>query len=376
VTLSDPHIINAVGYIISINKSTNPLAMGERRNRNSVRVNEGGKQKLIEAKAAKRNERGRVWSYSDIATAASVDEKTVKRFFAGKESVDCESAVAITNALGLNLSELVDPKESPPPPPEPKPPINWREVCGEVLAEEQLRGKATEWGFELNVYVPLGLVERKQQQRRGGDVACEEVYQLDKEVITKEYQHDKFLEEVIGKSDNSKGKHIAIIGEPGAGKTTLLCKIASWMQENKKGLPIFIPLAGLEGKTIKEYLFQKWLEQALPFIDSQAVRVTDAMEDELIKLFRQGKVWLLLDGVDELGASSPVAALATIKKQVTDWVSSARVVLTCRLNVWDASVNNTLTDFDTYRTLEFGEEQVSEFIQEWFACAEKRLFRS
>ncbi|HEY9874368.1 MAG TPA: NACHT domain-containing protein, partial [Candidatus Obscuribacterales bacterium] len=257
------------------------------------------------------------------------------------------------------------------PEPEPDSSINWREVCNQVLAKQPLRGKATEWGFELNVYVPLGLVERKQQQRRGGDVACEQVYQLDKEVITKEYQHDDFLEEVIGKSDNSKGKHIAIIGEPGAGKTTRLGKIASWIQENEKGLPICIPLAGLEGKTIEEYLCQKWLKEALPYIDSQAVLVTSAMEDELIKLFQQGKVWLLLDGVDELGASSPVAALATIKKQVTDWVASARVVLTCRLNVWDASVNNTLTDFDTYRTLEFEQQQVSEFIQQWFACAGK-----
>ncbi|HEY9873317.1 MAG TPA: HEAT repeat domain-containing protein, partial [Candidatus Obscuribacterales bacterium] len=342
--------------------------MAETRKRNSVRVNEGGKQKLIEAKAAKRNEKGRVWTYFDIATAASVSEKTVKRFFAGEECVDEDYAVAIANALGLKLTELVDPKDPPPPPPEA---INWREVCGKVLAKQRLREKATEWGFELNVYVQLGLVERKQQQRRDGDVACEEVYQLDKKVITKEYQHDKFLEEVIGKSDNSKGKHIAIIGEPGAGKTTRLSKIASWIQENEKGLPICIPLAGLEGKTIEEYLCQKWLKQALPFIDSQAVRVTSAMEEELIKLFHRGKVWLLLDGVDELGASSPVAALNTIKKQVTGWVASARVVLTCRLNVWDASVNNKLTDFDTYRTLEFEQQQVSEFIQQWFACAEK-----
>ena len=81
--------------------------------------------------------------------------------------------------------------------------------------EQRLRRQATEQGFELNVYVPLGLVERKQKQRRGGDVPLEEVYQLTQEVITKEYDNDKFLTEVI---EPGKSRRIAIIGEPGAGK--------------------------------------------------------------------------------------------------------------------------------------------------------------
>jgi hypothetical protein len=43
---------------------------------------------------------------------------------------------------------------------------------------------------------------------------------------------------------------------------------------------------------------------------------------------------------------------------LTEWLVEARVVLTCRLNVWDANVNNLLTGFETYRTLEFKPEQV------------------
>jgi hypothetical protein len=51
-------------------------------------------------------------------------------------------------------------------------------------------------------------------------------------------------------------------------------------------------------------------------------------------------------------------------------------VLTCRVNVWDASVN-ALQGFDTYRTLEFSygdgnkPDQVKQFICEWFSKAEK-----
>ena len=45
--------------------------------------------------------------------------------------------------------------------------------------------------------------------------------------------------------------------------------------------------------------------------------------------------------------------LTAIASQLTTgWISNARVVLTCRLNVWDAG-KNALEKFDTYRTLEF-----------------------
>jgi predicted NACHT family NTPase len=101
----------------------------------------------------------------------------------------------------------------------------------------------------LNVYVPLGLVERKHQQRRRGDVSLEEVYQLSEEVITKEYDNDQFLTEVI---EPGRSRRIAIIGEPGAGKTTLQEKIAVWIHNKNKGLPICIPLGGLQGKSLED----------------------------------------------------------------------------------------------------------------------------
>jgi hypothetical protein len=119
--------------------------------------------------------------------------------------------------LGLEITEVVDPKEWNPGE-QISEAIDWRDVCGKVLAQQQefqrLRRQATERGFELNVYVPLGLVERKQQPRRGGDVLLDKVYKLTKEVITKEYDNDKFLAEVI---EPGKSRRIAIIGEPGAG---------------------------------------------------------------------------------------------------------------------------------------------------------------
>jgi len=248
----------------------NKTAMSQTRKPRGVGATEEGLKKLRQAQAAQRDDEGRRLTYPGIAQkAGGMDSKTVGRFFRG-EAVDRDSAIAITNALNLEITEVVDPKEWNPAE-QTADAIDWHDVCGEVLAqqreEQRLRRQATERGFELNVYVPLGLVERKQQQRRRGDVPLEEVYQLTEEVITKEYDNDKFLTEVI---EPGKSRRIAIIGEPGAGKTTLQEKIAVWIDDNNKGLPICIPLGGLQGKSLEDYLQQIWLKAALRFIEPDA----------------------------------------------------------------------------------------------------------
>jgi predicted NACHT family NTPase len=71
---------------------------------------------------------------------------------------------------------------------------------------------------------------------------------------------------------------------------------------------------------------------------------------------------LLLDGLDEMAVTISANAVSTIREQLQGWIGKARVVLTSRLNVWDARVNNPLSNFDTYKTLDFTDEQVEEFI--------------
>lgn len=340
--------------------------MGETRKRDSIQANNTGKVLLKKAKATKRNENGELWTYLDIATAAGVSEKTVRRFFA-EDAVNMETAIAICNALDLDINEIVDPTECNPSHPD-KLEINWPQICHDILTEQQknqrLRRQATELGFELNMYVPLGLLERKQQQRRDESVSKDDVYQLNPQVIVKEYENQQFLTEVI---QGGNDQRLAIIGEPGAGKTTLLDQIASWIDDNNLGLPICIPLGWLQGETLAGYLLKIWLKQAKK-IEANQENLAASLEQQ----FRAGKVWLLLDAVDEMAAASPAEALAKIRDELVEWVAEARVVLTCRLNVWDASVNNPLPGFKTYRTLEFKPEQVDEFIGEWFAKAQEK----
>ena len=240
--------------------------------------------------------------------------------------------------------------------------------------QEQIRKNASEMGFELKFpSVPLGLVERKHQQRRDENVDRRDVYQLEKEVIAKIYEHNDFLEQVINQNSAGKNKHIATVGEPGAGKTTLLTAIASYIKNENKDLPIVISLGSLQGMTLEEYILKKWLPDTMRLVNNTP---TSEIEEQLKTRFYKPGVWLLLDGVDEMGESSPTAALNKISQALTDWLGKARVVLTCRLNVWDANPsNNDLSGFDTYKTQEFKPEQIDKFIEEWFKCDDDKIQR-
>ncbi|WP_193196891.1 HEAT repeat domain-containing protein [Nostoc sp. MG11] len=231
---------------------------------------------------------------------------------------------------------------------------NWQELC-RLNLEAQNHGRLTTnpltsadgVTFELDqVYVPLGLVQRKQRLRHRGDVTPQEgsrLYEPEDTEVTQVFDHNEFIQQVL---QQRQIQRIAIVGEPGAGKTTLLQKIAAWVLNNTADLPIWISLADLQGKTLEQYLIQDWLPSA-----TRKLRVLPEIENAFCEQFNQRRVWLLLDAVDEMAIESS-HALAKIASFLTGWIADATVVLTCRLNVWDAG-KNALESFHTYCNLNF-----------------------
>ena len=138
----------------------------------------------------------------------------------------------------------------------PSPPleINWQKVSRRLL-EEKLQvttnpmTNSEDIAYQVEqVFVPLGLVQRKKVPRQKQDVPPEqgsELYQegkhkepspknseqVEEVEVTQQFEHEEFLEQVLKQrqSPKSQGKKIAIIGEPGAGKTTILQQIARWV---------------------------------------------------------------------------------------------------------------------------------------------------
>jgi predicted NACHT family NTPase len=224
--------------------------MTQTRKARSIQATVEGQQKLKQAKALCKGDNGKSLSYRCIAEQAGLDEKTVKSFFYGKR-VDYSSAQAITKVLELPLADIIDSHRENPSAAKPTPfqasnqaseqkLLIHRQVCFEMLTQKQqltTNPLTTNGGmtFDRNdIYVPLGLAERKRSPLRIGDVSPEQgskLYQSTEYEITRTFEHDEFFEQVLGKGESpkSKGKRIAIIGEPGAGKTTTLQQIADWV---------------------------------------------------------------------------------------------------------------------------------------------------
>ena len=248
--------------------------------------------------------------------------------------------------------------------------INWYQICESRLDayKQRFLTNPITAGNALNFYVPLGLVEpkREQEKRLKDEVNPEEgsrFYQLRETEITKTYtEPNQFFEGVLRQGNSkTKGKRLAIIGEPGAGKTTLLYQISRWILQENLGYPILIRLAEVN-QPLRQFLTQNWLRDAKGGLTDVSPEYLSAFE----KLITGGKVWLLLDAVDEMGITSP---LTNINQQLAEgWMQGLRVVLTCRLNVWEGE-KNALRDFDVYRNLDFNSQQIQEFIEQWFSNA-------
>ncbi|MEH2013282.1 NACHT domain-containing protein [Nostoc sp.] len=246
--------------------------------------------------------------------------------------------------------------------------FDWQEICGAMLEKHkrlttnELLFADDKMKFELKaIHVPLALVERNKPKKCSEDISAEQGSQLYEPSYEEKqrFEHQAFLEKIIRDGvGKTQGHRIALIGEPGAGKTTQLQTIAFWILNNNLGLPIWISLADLQGKSVENYLLQDWLKNAL-----EVVRVKEEQENAFADLFKNNRVWLLLDAADEMSSLQP---LTEISQQLTGWVKNARVVLTCRVNVWEANAN-ALENFETYWLLNFEyPQQVQEFIGRWF----------
>jgi len=232
--------------------------------------------------------------------------------------------------------------------------INWQEICRQNLAQQkQLTTNPFTNAYGVTpqldeIYVPLAIVERKPPKLPSKNQPEEK--EEEKLIPIAE---ERFFEDVLrqGKSDISQGRKIAIIGEPGSGKTTRLQKIADWILKQNLGLPIWISLADLTQPTITQYIEDIWLKQT-----GQNLTIEELTQ-------QKHRIWLLLDGLDEMTSKVEMRHVSAL---LGGWVQAARVVVTCRVNVWEAD-KNAFSGFDVFRNLEFNPEQVTDYIRRWFA---------
>ncbi|MEA5419029.1 NACHT domain-containing protein [Spirulina sp. CCNP1310] len=256
--------------------------------------------------------------------------------------------VGVINRTDENVQKLVDLLK-----PKSLTLADWRAIAQLMLANRKvLTANPAFKRVDVYVPVPLALVERRQpQQRQPGQAGDEPGSEREVETLTP-IAEAEFFNQVLrqGKSPQSQGRRIAVIGEPGSGKTTRLQAIADWIIDEELGIPIWIELAGFTEPTLIDYL-EKWLKVA--GADGAMTSLQDHKEH----------LWLLMDGLDEMVAR---IERPHVSQLLDGWIGAARVIITCRVNVWEAD-QNAFSGFDVYRNLPFEVDQMEDFIRRFFA---------
>jgi HEAT repeat protein len=207
-----------------------------------------------------------------------------------------------------------------------------RITTNQLMVEDRIKFSLEE------VYVPLGLMKRPAQTiLEVRDLIDDSDEDNGVKIIP---DPDCLLEQLV---TNLAPNRIGIIGEPGSGKTTCLQKLAAGLLDRQL-LPIWISLADLQGETLENYLLQDWLKLA-----TRKIAIELQLQQDLALQFERGRVWLLLDAVDEMTSDASIS-LGNLDRQLQGWVGNAHIILTCRSNVWDSG-KNALENFTTYHNL-------------------------
>lgn len=154
-----------------------------------------------------------------------------------------------------------------------------------------------------------------------------------------------------------------VLGEAGAGKTTSLQMYANLLRGNPDKVPCYMPLTRLVSSIINEDIYSKLspdkrlLQYLVTYLSSKGCHVT---LDKMISLCQEGKIVLMLDGIDEVITSDIwlVESIQSFSKKYP----ATQLITSCRTSSYHANI----FPFVTVTLLPFSKTQRNKFIGGWF----------
>jgi energy-coupling factor transporter ATP-binding protein EcfA2 len=249
-----------------------------------------------------------------------------------------------------------------------------------------LMGKKLDEKTKQQIYTASGEYDKRYIKRHGilkalgmrEPVQLESVYTavqfLDEQAI-RSFESIQNLEEAYRKANKrsfqqkdcekqeglkiaNKKQYLMVLGQPGAGKSTFVRKIGLEALKDKKGeyqqncIPVFIELKSFTSTPIdiEKVIVEEFKICGFPY-----------SEEFIAKALEQGKLLILLDGLDEV----PTVNTNEVISQIQDFVDrhdKNRFIVSCRT----AAYLNNFKRFTDVKIADFDDTQIEQFIGNWF----------
>ncbi|MEH2363315.1 NACHT domain-containing protein [Nostoc sp.] len=168
----------------------------------------------------------------------------------------------------------------------------------------------------------------------------------------------KKQQRVSGLAVLERNTNLMVVGKPGSGKTTYLQRIVTECNDEKLQayrIPVLIKLrefvndAGKYAYNLEQFLGQLW-------------RLNNA---DIELLLNQGRVLVLLDGLDEVAGEAGKKIAKEIKRFARDY-PQVLIVVSCRTQTLPDLSDWISNRFTCVEVADFNENQVSGFVANWF----------
>lgn len=168
----------------------------------------------------------------------------------------------------------------------------------------------------------------------------------------------KKQQRVSGLTVLERNTNLMVVGKPGSGKTTYLQRIVTECNDGKLQayrIPVLIKLrefvnhAGKYAYNLEQFLGQLW-------------RLNNA---DIELLLNQGRVLVLLDGLDEVVGEAGKKIAKEIKRFARDY-PQLLIVVSCRTQTLPDLFDWISNRFTCVEVADFNENQVSGFVANWF----------
>ena len=300
-----------------------------------------------------------------LAGAVGCSRQTIWSLLHGNP-IDCDVFMNVCTQLGLKWEDIAEPEAAEP--------VQNKDSNLDALVQQVrsrlhddiqgLHGTMPLWGVDRwvplgDLFVDVNILEKLSSSRMSElddlwqDFSKNPSYRsLDRIGLGRERQRVSGLE-VVAKNTN-----LMVVGKPGSGKTTYLQRVvtecnAGNLQAHR--IPVLIRLRDFvkDGRFVKDggevaYPLKPYLEKSWQLSDAES-------------LLKQGRVLVLLDGLDEVTGEDGKKITEEIKKFARDY-PQVQVIVTCRTQ----SQESRFERFDYVEVADFNEGQVRSFSEHWF----------